>query len=334
MRSKLLIAALVCWTLAACDPEKLFNQVEPVDFGPLESKLVPNYFLNNLDPTGVLVSNTVPSTGPQVLPKFIKDASVKLYENEVLKATFSFSTLAFDSVYRNSVVGTPGKYYTLEVSHPDYPTATGTDTMPTLVPFTVTKTGKQRFIKLEDDFGGPNGIDTFVEVSIKFTDLPGKDYYRLVVKDSLYEMGFAGRVSEDQIFGFGQAISTDPVFNTSIGFDPLQPQSERYVNPNISYFTDVTFNNSTKDILIWFPIGNLSALFGGGIPEEFFTRRQRKYFALQHLSSAQYLRLISVEQAGNSGTPFTQPSLLFTNTRGGFGIMACSTSTIDSIKLK
>jgi hypothetical protein len=324
----IIVCALIAVSFSSCDISNYFNQVENVDLGEFKSTLTPNCQLNDAEAAIVSVDATKPAFGSTTGYDIKGDATVKLYENDVLLGAYTKDSSTF--YYNWGLVGfKPGKAYKLEVSHPNYPTCTAVDSMPAKVPFTVVKTGKIIYQKntFNGGFGGggPEIIDTLAEILITFNDAVGNDYYRLVISDT--NVGLKDGSLDVAVSQIARLpISYDPIFSSGLQI----AAGENYVSPNQTYFDDLTFNGKQKTISLFVQIGALP--FSG--PLEGIVK-PKLYIALQHHSRASYLRNKSLQDLQNSnGNPFTQPTLLYCNTVGGYGILATSSTHIDSVMIK
>jgi hypothetical protein len=331
MFNRFTLCLLALATFASCDPQKIFNQVEKVDLGPFQSTMVPNIFINNVNPAALGISATVPVVGSNAAISFVEDAVAKLYENGVLKASFSKSAVPYDyAYYATNTIATPGNVYQLVVTHPSYPTCTSYDTMPSLVPISIVKTGNVRYVTTElggTGSGSNKFTDTLTEVRITFTDALGEDFYRLIIADTSAGLAYGGAWYSS--FDLVGPISSDPVFKDALQFNPFGVSTESRIETGRAFFTDATFNGQQKSISVFLSIADLSATFGTGS----YTARLKKFIALQHLSRATFLRNISEQKLQENGNPFAQPALLYTNTTGGYGILGCCSSAIDSVQL-
>jgi Domain of unknown function (DUF4249) len=316
---------------ASCDPSNYFNQVENVDVGNFKSTLTPNCQLNDGLPAVISVEATLPAFGPTYGYQIQGSATVKLYENGVLLGMYKKDSTLVDNNYFNPSLFAfqPGKAYKLEVSHPNYPTCTAVDTMPSRVNFTAIKTGKLIY-KTFNDGPSANFTDTFAEIQISFLDAPGKNYYRLLLSDSNFNLTDG---SDFRIFTqyYNLPISYDPIFNGGLEV----AAGDNIVDPAQTYFEDVTFDGKQKTISLYMPIGTKPQFGGGGPGQPDFSIKPKLYIALQHHSRASYLRNKSLQNLRNtSNNPFTQPTLLYYNTTGGYGILATSSTKVDSVLIK
>jgi hypothetical protein len=315
----------------SCDPESYFNQVENVDTGDFKSTLTPNCQISEGLPAVVSVEATKPAFGNSMGYEIKGSAIVNLYENDVLQGTYKKDSIDFSNNYFNAALFNfkPGKAYKLEVTHPNYPTCTALDTMPARVNFTVVNTGK--VIYKTENLGSPGTItDTFIEIQITFLDGPTNDYYRIVLSDSNFNLS-DGTGGPQLSFANRLPISYDPIFSEGLEV----AGGENIVYPNETFFDDLLFNGKQKTISLYMPIGNLPQFGGGGPGQPDFSIKPKLYVALQHHSRASFLRNKSLQNVLNSsGNPFSQPPLLFCNTIGGFGILATSSTQIDSVKIK
>jgi Domain of unknown function (DUF4249) len=326
--------ALAC---ASCNPSNYFNQVENVDVGNFKSTLTPNCQLNDGLPAVISVEATLPAFGPTYGYQIQGAATVKLYENGVLLGAYEKDSIGSPNNFANNYFNPslfafqPGQAYKLEVTHPNYPACTAVDTMPNRVTFSVIKTSKLIY-KSNDRGPSENIVDTFAEIQISFTDAPGKDYYRLIVSDSNFNLtDGSGSIYMSKTNRF--PISYDPIFSGGL----QGSAGDNVVFPNDTYFEDITFDGKQKMISLYMPIGTLPQFGGGpggpGGPDG--SVKPKLYVALQHHSRASHLRNKSLQSLNNnSGNPFTQPTLLYCNTVGGYGILATSSTRIDSVLIK
>jgi hypothetical protein len=337
---KIILIAFIAFSFASC--QNTFNQIIQIKSPAIGNYLVPNCIFNNGGtPLLSLTRNADINDSPSIYTT-LDTAVIEVMENGVLKNNlkrvkiYDENNGTFrDYFYKANFTPIPNNIYTVKVSLPNFPTCTATDTMPSLVPFAVILTGATpKYIQVEKHGPGGGGntqTDTFVEISIKFTDLPGADYYRIAIADSSYNNeGFHGAEINFGSNGFGRGgdnlISNDIVFASLNGGASIN----NFINPNNIFFTDETFNGKTKDIRFYIPIGILNQ--GGPFQNAPY---ETAHIWLQHLSRQSYFYNIAFQAYQNSnGNPFSQPSLLYTNYKNGYGILGCVTSSTDSVKLK
>jgi Domain of unknown function (DUF4249) len=338
---KIIVIVSIVFGFASCKNAFDLNQIVTIKSPALQNALVPNCIFNNGGaPLMSLTRNADINDSPSVYTA-LDTAIVQVTENGLAKNNLKRvefynpnSGFMDNYYYQADFTPIPNNVYSVKVSLPNFPTCTATDTMPSLVPFAVTLTGsapKYIAVEMHGPGGGNSQIDTFVEISIKFTDMPGNDYYRIAIADSSYNNeGFHGselNFGQGGGRGRGNLISNDIIFSSLNG----GVTTDNFVDPNTIFFTDETFNGKTKDVRFYIPIGMIDKGGPWGNQPPFETA----FIWLQHLSRQSYFYNIALQAYQNSvDNPFAQPSLLYTNYINGYGILGCVTSSAKSIKLK
>ena len=103
-----------------------------------ETLLVVNGFINPADGVTINISNSQNQGNPEQI-KGIKDAEIKLYENDILIGEVPYYGILHihDSIprhyYVNSAINVQvGKEYKIEVTHPDYKEVSAKTTIPSI----------------------------------------------------------------------------------------------------------------------------------------------------------------------------------------------------------
>jgi hypothetical protein len=335
---KIYSIALIALVLNSCSTS--FQQIVEIKSLTIENLLVPNCMFNNAAPPAMLVTrngdlNNIPSVS-SILP----NATINITENGFSKGTWlrplDPNTGQVGNLYLSDFVPVPNNIYNVSVTAPGFPTATATDTMPSIVPITLALTGAApKYIQLERFGGGPGGgggqqtlIDTFIEIKITFNDNIGPDYYRLVManENGNNEGYHGGEIKFKQEGRPAELISNDIVFS-----DITNSGANNFIRPNNTFFTDATFDGKTKSIIVSVPIGDLPDFSGQPNTSKFTFA----HIWLQHLSRHSYLYNIAFDAYQQSNdNPFSQPVILYTNYKNGLGAFGCVTSSYDSIKVK
>ncbi len=332
MKSFFSFGILASLALAGCTTE-YFTPILDISVANEPISIVANCYLQNNMTGTMTIGKSAPPLSNNSDYK-VSDATISFLEDGVDKGTWqkTMNAAQEELYYLPNFTPKPGKVYKATVSSPNLPTSIAIDTMPEEVPFTIVKTGKYKLIKLEER-GGPGGggnaqIDSTVEVKITFADNAStKDYYRLLILDDVknaYQI--TGNPREQLNPEKGRVHTTDPVYTSKQGgiFG-----GGNQIDPSENYFTDITFNGKQKEITIYIPVGDSSGwtTLNYGY--------QTAYISLQHLSRAAYLHVQSVLNLDQRGPQiFTQPTLVYSNYKNGFGILGCATSKVDSVDLR
>jgi Domain of unknown function (DUF4249) len=313
---------------------KDYTPIVDIDIPSEAPSLVANMYLEDGIPASMFVGKT-----QDVLANnknfIVNNAQINLYENEVLQSGWVKNSMAIDSTYYilPNFTPTPGNIYRTQVSASGLPTTQAADTMPLPINFTIAKTG---VIKLFNDkngggpFGGNGFADTLVEVKLTFTDdANAKNYYRILISDndssglSIYQPNVNGNNLKHAI------QSTDIVYQSaSKNSGGIEDGDGNKVELTKGFFTDYTFNGKQKDIVFYVPIGRVPNYLN--MDETY----NKAYFFVQHLSRSAYLHASSVANYNNRDGLFSQPSLIFTNYKNGFGILGCNTTRMQGIVVR
>lgn len=300
--------------------EDAFNQVVPIKQDPVVPSLVPNAYLNNYDTATMFVSLTQELLSTANI-KQVQNATITLFENNLDKGIMKrYVTGAADSLtyYQlENFVPSPGNVYSVTVSAPGYPTAEATDTMPTLVKIKATNTGNIVWKKITTPFAGVEIEDSFAEVKLTLPDVLGSDYYRIIIGQD-YKAGFYAGNSSDQFL----VLCNDYLYNEANANGGSLGSNLK--NLGDTYFSDQLFDGTQKEILLYIPLGKTPFVppLEGTV-----------YFYLQHHSRASFLHNNSLsDYSQTENNPFAQPVLIYSNYKNGFGILGCSSTSVDSLK--
>lgn len=147
--------------------------IEVVDLDVEETphELVVNCFFTEGQPFVVNVSRL--AAYPDLTDRNLEDATVSIYENDILKGTLKHTE---NGIYtRNSISPTYGNMYSVKVDVPGYPTATATDSLPEKVSI---DSGTGKF-----EAGKDNEGDYYDLFSASFTDkTETQNYYSINLK--------------------------------------------------------------------------------------------------------------------------------------------------------
>ncbi len=323
--TSLVFIGFLCLLISNACTKNPFEQVVDVKLPEEPVSLVASLSINNYySPILKLSKTNAPLANQNNYDTIIPNATVEMFENGVSKglmtAPVNAQGLATD-FYKmvNPFVPVAGNEYAIKVSGTAYQDVSAQDVLPSLVPITVSKTGK---IKTVTNQWSTSEVDTFVEIKVQFTDptAPG-DYYKLLISEDFSDS--TGNTYGNQ--NWNQIISTDIIFGKARQLQGPFGGSlgENFIDLSNYYFDDEFFNGTSKEALLYIAKANL---FGSGFTEP--------YIYLQHVSEANY-RFNTSYQAylQNEGNPFSQPVILFSNVKGGFGIMQSNAVSIARLKL-
>ena len=232
----------------------------------------------------------------------IEDAIVTIKDdNGSIIETLSYEENGF---YIGQTFPQENQTYNLEVTHPNYPNVTSSDSLPSPIIInsidttTIVDPINGDRLQITLDFNDPESAQNFYLIETYSVN----EY--LVIKNSdttEYEL--------DTIKQF--MILTDEVFQN--GGSPFREQG---------LFNDLLFNGQNKALELEIPYNNYS-LIELGYEWSYKTLSVRVY--LHNISKSYYYYRTSLELFQNaSGNPFAQPVQVFSNVENGFGVFAGS----------
>lgn len=196
-----------------------------------ETRMVINSKIDNLSPIKIYLTQSVSLAGT-AKPQSITDAVVQLYENDSLLQALPYvysDTAQTFGYYLYNNPGQPGKRYTIVVSHPQYGTATATDSV-SMIP---------NILSHQLLYYGDSSNNYQSMYSIKLLDNGAiNGYYRL----SVIQWGKRFEVStngDTTFYDYGN------VSNIRL-YTPL-PDTIREYNTDV-LFSDKTFNGQTLQL--------------------------------------------------------------------------------------
>jgi Domain of unknown function (DUF4249) len=316
------IAFCTLLVLSACNPDTFAPVVEvKLPAGP--KALVPNMYLEQGIPATMFIGQTqeVLNNKPNF---FVDNATIELYENGVLKTGWQ----KLNQIYiLPNFISTPGNIYKTKITVAGFPVAEAIDTMPNPIQFTVVKTGKYRYADYAE-FDGPFGqntpyADTLTEVKMSFTDDgTSQDYYRIIIMDNDSTGKSITPSNGNGSNEYRNIRCIDAVYQANT--DPFGGSDED-IRLERSFFTDFTFNGKQKEISFYVPIGLNNPNRKG---------YDKAYFYLQHISKNAYLHANSLLKVDEEDGIFSQPSLIFSNYKNGFGILGSQSTKVIGIQVK
>ncbi|WP_321369408.1 DUF4249 domain-containing protein [uncultured Draconibacterium sp.] len=208
-------------------------EVVDLDVEETPQELVVNCFFTEGQPFVVNVSRL--AAYPDLTDRNLEDATVSIYENDILKGTLKHTE---NGIYtRNSISPTYGNMYSIKVEVPGYPTATASDTIPEKVSIQECNYRQNAGV---DEEGDPYG-----EIITSFTDHPNVKYYSIQIysrwEKPLYDQNG---------YPAGSEVIWYPIEQTS--FDPVIIAEGITKNDYCTYFVfnDALFFNRNYKLTV------------------------------------------------------------------------------------
>ena len=293
--SSYLILVTCCFLLYACQKEV------KIDMPTYSPKLVVNCFFNPDSTWKVNLSSSVPISGNDQ-PSYISNATVELYEDNVLISTLSYA----DSNYVNNQKPLLNKLYTLKVSAPGFESVECSDKLlSTTTTFTAKLDTIQRYITIKNLAFSENIPVSPLKIGIKDE----------ATVENFYE--FRGIYTNDQI---------TPVRTTNVIFHSLSPGLESFSRyQRLVLFRDLLFNGKENDLMLY--LDNQQTFFMTYLPSGdigvLWWKINNLYFEMKQVSEQYFLyQKTFLQQKYNRENPFAEPTKVYTNVKNGLGIFA------------
>jgi hypothetical protein len=247
----------------------------------------------------------------------LSGATVKLFEDGNLLYDFEEENTEFDAGYISPTLseafGGEGKTYKLEVSHPDYGTATATQVMPNAVPLTNVE---YRQLESNEIFEGGSG-----EFRLVFDDPADEENYYEVAASQKYWI--PARDSSGMIIPDSLIKITQEIYLGSDG--PPDPNVTEGFNDVAMLISDKNFDGQTFTLSAEFY--EYSEFEGGEVDPPVYTIYWRSV-------SKDYFNysksLLDNERAQNN--PFAEPVSLYTNIDGGVGAFCLRSELVYEVE--
>lgn len=227
MKKKLISTFSIILLLASCDD---LQTVIDIDLPPHESKLVINSSNQLGKPFRAYVSHSIDPLSNDNF-EFYSDASVVLFENDILIDTLVFVDSAY--FYHSTVFVERNKTYAIKANHASHSVV------------------KSKNISAPDPIeintatlitsSSPNGVNS---LEFSFNDPIGANYYLLKLKAFFSYEDFDGEIQTDS-YGLGFDSSDPSINNGSFEFD------DEFSAKKV-LFDDVLFNGQTKSLQLDF----------------------------------------------------------------------------------
>lgn len=284
MRKLFFIGAVFC--LFSCEQEL---PTEGLDF---REKMVVNLLANNDEVLKIHVGKSLSLVDSSAELK-IEDAKVTITDENANSQELQY-TFLYGGKYISDFVPQPNRFYRLTVSHPKYPTATSS--------FSIPSAFKSTQAKWEDNTGTDS--TGFPTGTISFTindDANSRNFYEIALF-RFEDLGPAWEVMP--VIPENPEIAADPIFN---------PEGALILE-------DAGFNGQSKLL-------KFSTPFGSNFGTPF------KYLVVVKSLSPEYFKYFkSIEDYSLEGGLFSDPSAVYNNITGGVGICAGASVSKDTIR--
>ncbi len=290
-------AAASLLTIASCEKEIM------VKTPPYEPTLVVNGTVNVSESPMVYVSKSVGLADYNHNKKlWVDNAKVLLYKEGAIVDSLIFQ--AVSGAYMGHTTIEPGSSYKVSVTAPGFTDLSATGQAPSLVQLKSVSHIKGARLSADGQLQD--------EIRISFDDpsSPG-DYYILGM--DMYDP------TADTAVSLGCVNTTDASVESI--YDE-QIDNTTCLNGGEIFFRDELFNGSTRQMRFFVNSSYLQRLGGGGV----FT------VSLRHISEAYFrYRKSFLYAAENAGNPFSEPTRVYTNVNGGYGIFGIINEDVKNI---
>jgi hypothetical protein len=297
------ITCLIAVVFFSCD------KPQDVSLPPYVPKLVVHGYNEAGDIFELFISRTTPKEGiiPEDSTLIVRNATAILYEDGVLKDTFTYSPI-LRKYYALSDTARPGKIYRIVVQAPGFATVEASSAVPPTVPNTsVVHTKKARLDALQ----GP--LD---DITFGFSDPAGQDNYYLLQlhgPEPYYGSNFTCVYTYDPVIEAYQA-SLSP-------FD-----SRNCIGSGEVVFSDKLFDGTQKEITISANSFALQDIRSNGVNYHAYLK---KYVISKEFY--QYVKDGLLRDALQEN-PFAQPFTVAGNVKNGYGMFAVVSATVDTLR--
>lgn len=271
---------------------------------------------SSADEFSVLVSENQSITDPFDEWEALSDAIVSLYQDEVLLGELSFEETSVqpEEAFENGKglfvldlenLNIEPNDYRIEVSHPDFPDASATSTLPSEIAIDN--------IVFEADFGiAPNFLERTDAVHISFTDPPGDNYYNFnIVSDTI---GMDTFIFEMDTFIFEQFYY--------ISIDSNEPNVQ-FTNNGV-LFSDDFFDGEEHTITFY-----VTDFSPEGISE--FRNELDIEWEVMSEEKFRFKESFNLYQDSQGFGPFSEAVSIYNNIEGGVGVFSTTNKSFYPI---
>ncbi|MBK7626035.1 MAG: DUF4249 domain-containing protein [Bacteroidales bacterium] len=313
-------------------------QIKIPDSGPM---ITVNCILNEGEPIQMRVSESQPYPPITDTDLVIKNAIVKLYEDDVYiedlvyQETFNLMriprvTAAYHSL--NQFRPRTDHSYSIKVSSPGFPDVNSSTYLPNPVPIISIDTSTVFTMS------GPYQYKT-IECKIKFRDPPGiRNYYKLSLRrTALYYLSAGSVPGYSGLFTFKQAIPF-LCHDLNAVYFKRPPESQILVTPDMEmeeampdkiYIADDSFDGKIYELIVMIPVYLLEDMAFPQHGEKFILRKIN--FELSSINEEYYKYARSnYIQFYKKNDFFSEPCYVYNNINNGTGIFSGSSASVDS----
>jgi len=317
LRIFIIIAALMF--LAAC--EKIINE----DINHVTRKLVIYSFLSPEKPIEVSVTSSVPILDNDTII-YVSNATVQVYEDGVLLENL-YCNSNTRSYTGDSITPFPGKKYRIEVSATNFATAS----CETVIPIPVQITSLDTMTRLSKEGNNYSSIHFIIKANI--TDPVSEENYYLMCLENKDYSSISPTTNTDnyiitefmtknalvELYSYKPFLNFQQVQNNEdIGFST---NKENYINSNYIAFSDIAFNGKTTSMEL--ELNN------------YYIQDSMEYrVKLISVSKDYFKNITSMALYANSNDPFTEKVQVYSNVKGGLGMVFASSLNSKSIVRK
>lgn len=306
--NKVILIFLMILITTSC--EKSINVSIPLT----QSKL----FINSLTQTGNIFEANLGKTVSVLAPRDsnnykVNDALVQLYVNNIITDTLIYNSISKNYIAKNNTTSLPGNTYLLKATASGYNIAEAE----TATPAAILIQQITRRVKARKD---PTGED-MDEIKITFQDDEDEaNYYLFSIKLPTY-----ANDTSITYYGFPCFSSGDADIERSNINDPTTIDNCIYSE---FFMTDKNFNGRLKEISLFMLSRYLEPFLN--------TANNKMYKAIVELNSITYnhykYRKSRDSYINNNDNPFSEPVLIYSNVKNGYGIFSSFNLARDTIR--
>jgi len=306
----------------------MFSCSEPIDLkvDGIDKKIVLNSLINPDSTINIHLSKSISVLDIDKNIELIKNAKVKIFENDILKEDVQFDTLGY---YSSSVYPQIGKEYKVTVDYSPLQSVDAITIVNSLVPITSIdfKPSFDGIVQTWYDTDTGEAFDTTIyrlnnlQVETTFNDPADAENYYLLTFSALMPQYRYYPPNYEAVF-IGNKMS-------SIDYDSENLSWENYFSmDNFSGFaiSDELFNGNTKTIKASLYMGG--EYYGDELPQ----RNDKVFINLNSISKEFYQYIISYSKYEDiEGNPFAEPVNIMSNVNNGLGFFSSYSTAKDSI---
>jgi hypothetical protein len=298
----ILLIVIILFLLSSCERETHINIPPQAPKLVTESKQAQNALPVARVSRTRGVTDPLPQGG-QTDPYIVKNATVLLYENDILKDTLKYNNST--ERYKAAIARIqPGKTYKLVLSAPNFLAAEAISFTPVFVP--INNLVFNRNARFDPD---GNQQD---EVRISFIDNGStEDYYLLHIFDANGDYLYCVNTNDKDV---EKLVYDDPFY------------ADDCLISNRLLLSDLNFNGTTKTLIFYTESGSLD-------PQSTPGGTRRATVELLHINKDYYKYIKSLNNYENAnGNPFAEPVNLYSNASNGYGLFTTYSMAVDSIR--